>query len=454
MNHLQDAVTISLMILLVAVLRKTLLSKVKKVTFLWLWYVVTIRLLLPFDIPSPISLANFLSLFSEAPVNRGQWFYADMKAIGYVANNVISVERVDPNPMLPIVRMIGVLVLLGLFSMVQWKLFVRRKDLIPLEKDEVEFLCEENPIYRSARLYYDVSRTSPCTVGLFRPIIVLPTKYIHLPEEKRNLLILHEAIHIKRLDALFKLLLFIAVTLHWYNPFVWLMWSLATRDIEIACDEEVMDKQTEKKKRTYAELLVEFAAPPAPIFELENAFSYRAIKERLRAIMTYKKLGRFAVSLSVLLVVSVTSVFATSPPYRVSQQEEMVMISTKCIADMSIGTIPVMEKQTFRGYAGSHVIPFAETTIYTNNEGGWKLDAGNRITLEFLIEDISPQGCAMDVGYIDATTTEGRHSLYVNYIKNGIRVTFLAPEKSNYRFYLFNASSDSVTIKELRIVES
>ena len=60
----------------------------------------------------------------------------------------------------------------------------------------------------------------------------------------------------------------------------------------------------------------------------------------------------------------------------------------------------------------------------------------------------------MDVGYIDATTTEGRHSLYVNYIKNGIRVTFLAPEKSNYRFYLFNASSDSVTIKELRIVES
>ena len=371
-----------------------------------------------------------------------------------MANNVISVERVDPNPMLPIVWMIGVLVLLGLFSMVQWKLFVRRKDLIPLEKDEVEFLCEENPIYRSARLYYDVSRTSPCTVGLFRPIIVLPTKYIHLPEEKRNLLILHEAIHIKRLDALFKLLLFIAVTLHWYNPFVWLMWSLATRDIEIACDEEVMDKQTEKKKRTYAELLVEFAAPPAPIFELENAFSYRAIKERLRAIMTYKKLGRFAVSLSVLLVVSVTSVFATSPPYRVSQQEEMVMISTKCIADMSIGTIPVMEKQTFRGYAGSHVIPFAETTIYTNNEGGWKLDAGNRITLEFLIEDISPQGCAMDVGYIDATTTEGRHSLYVNYIKNGIRVTFLAPEKSNYRFYLFNASSDSVTIKELRIVES
>lgn len=165
MNHLQDAVTISLMILLVAVLRKTLLSKVKKVTFLWLWYVVTIRLLLPFDIPSPISLANFLSLFSEAPVNRGQWFYADMKAIGYVANNVISVERVDPNPMLPIVWMIGVLVLLGLFSMVQWKLFVRRKDLIPLEKDEVEFLCEENPIYRSARLYYDVSRTDIVNIG-------------------------------------------------------------------------------------------------------------------------------------------------------------------------------------------------------------------------------------------------------------------------------------------------
>ena len=75
---------------------------------------------------------------------------------------------------------------------------------------------------------------TPFVLGLFRPKIYLPSA---LPEGERGYILLHERHHIRRLDHAVKLLAFLALCIHWFNPLVWLMFVLLGRDMEMSCDE-------------------------------------------------------------------------------------------------------------------------------------------------------------------------------------------------------------------------
>ena len=98
--------------------------------------------------------------------------------------------------------------------------------------------------------------SSPFVIGTVKPKIYLPST---LNENETEYVIAHEKHHIKRFDHIVKLLAFIALTLHWFNPFVWLAFELAMQDMEMSCDEAVIKKLGDDVRSSYSQSLLNFA---------------------------------------------------------------------------------------------------------------------------------------------------------------------------------------------------
>ena len=99
----------------------------------------------------------------------------------------------------------------------------------------------------------------------------------------------HEYVHIYRYDTVTKLIATLALCIHWFNPFVWVMYILFNRDIELACDESVIRQFGEKSKSAYSLMLINMEATKSGLLPFCNSFSKNAIEERITAIMKTKK---------------------------------------------------------------------------------------------------------------------------------------------------------------------
>ena len=122
----------------------------------------------------------------------------------------------------------------------------------------------------------------------------------------------HEYIHIRRFDALFKLVLTAVLCLHWFNPAVWLMYILANRDIEISCDYGVIHMLGESKKEAYALSLIHMEESKSGLYPLVNHYGKNPVKERIVAIMKFKKNAWWAAVIAACLVIGSAAVFATT----------------------------------------------------------------------------------------------------------------------------------------------
>ena len=116
------------------------------------------------------------------------------------------------------VWMIGVLVMV-IYSIVSYIRLRRKLSVVVPLRDNI-FIAD------------DIK--SPFVVGLFRPKIYLPC---NLGDKEQEYIILHEQHHIKRLDHVMKALAFLALAIHWFNPLVWVAFVLASKDMEMSCDE-------------------------------------------------------------------------------------------------------------------------------------------------------------------------------------------------------------------------
>ena len=126
-------------------------------------------------------------------------------------------------------------------------------------------------------------------LGFFRPRIYLPAE---LSGKKREYVLRHERIHIRRRDPQLKLLAWLAAALHWWNPFLWLAFSLFVRDMEMSCDERVLDEIGAEQKENYGEFLLALAAPAGFPAGSPLAFGETSVRARIRSILKYKKRKR------------------------------------------------------------------------------------------------------------------------------------------------------------------
>ncbi|MBD5486374.1 MAG: M56 family metallopeptidase [Lachnospiraceae bacterium] len=153
---------------------------------------------------------------------------------------------------------------------------------------------------------------TPLTYGVIHPVILLPKGMEWEKTEQLEYVLWHEYMHIRYADSVLKLAVVTALSIHWFNPLVWVMYILLNRDIELACDESVVRRCGVDDRSAYANMLISMEAKRSGLIPLCNNFSQNAIEERVRAIMKIKKISLGAVIFAAGLVVGVTTAFATS----------------------------------------------------------------------------------------------------------------------------------------------
>ena len=152
---------------------------------------------------------------------------------------------------------------------------------------------------------------SPFILGIFCPKIYLPSS---LPDDAAQYVIAHERAHIKRLDFLWKPLGFLLLSVHWFNPLVWVAYILLCRDIELACDEKVARSLDGEEMKSYSRALLVCSVPRRMIMACPVAFGEVGVKARIRSLLNYKKPAFWVIVVSLVLCVAVAVVFLTVRP--------------------------------------------------------------------------------------------------------------------------------------------
>ena len=318
MSLLQMSFLGTVIILLIVVLRAVLINRLPKKTFLILWWIALIRLLVPFSIKSVTSIYSLLqSIYSDInPVRTAQTttFLPIHGNMPEIANGLSEamVQRTESISILSVIWLAGLLLCFGFFAVSYIKCYREFRFSLPVENDILEAWKEKHPLKRSLSIRQTETIAAPLSYGVIRPVILMPKNTEWKNIYQLRYVLEHEYVHIRRLDMLTKLIMIAAVCIHWFNPLVWVMYILFNRDLELSCDETVVRRFGMDIKSVYATALISMEEKKSRLTPLCNSFSKNAIEERIRAIMKIKKTSKFAVMISAVLVICVTGGFATS----------------------------------------------------------------------------------------------------------------------------------------------
>ncbi|NLM45802.1 MAG: hypothetical protein GX200_03255 [Firmicutes bacterium] len=307
---LNMSVTASIVIILVLAAR-LLLKRVPKVFSYALWAVVLFRLVCPVSFSSPVSLIGFIYP-SAGTVDHGAY-----SSITYIPTNIIQTEfpQVDlPVPDIngaiksslpnggeqlavgPLAFPVAAATMLWL-SGIGGMMIYSAVSLIRLRRILVGAVRLRDNIYLADHI------ATPFVIGILRPKIYLPST---LREEEQSYVILHEQTHIRRLDHLVKMLAFLALAVHWFNPLVWVAFAFTVKDMEMSCDECVIKLMGSDIRGDYSTSLLSLAAGKRLINGSPLAFGEGNIKGRIKNVMNFKKPAAWVTAISVLFVVALS----------------------------------------------------------------------------------------------------------------------------------------------------
>lgn len=318
MDIFQMSLSASVLIMAIVIIRALTLHKLPQKTFLVLWGVVIYRLLIPFSITSHFSFYTGIDMAKRIFAGRvAESSPAGISGIPDMANmpgtgepiGVVASATILP---IEIVWLVGMSACALFFIVAYIKCCREFKTSLPVENDGVTRWPREHPLRRPVQIRQSDRIKAPLTYGVFRPVILLPKETDWTDETKLHYILTHELVHIRRFDALTKLVLTAAVCVHWFNPLVWVMYVLANRDIELSCDETVVRAFGETIKSDYALTLIGLEEKKNRLTPLVNNFSKNAIEERVVSIMKIKKTSLTGIFLALVLVVGTVTVFATN----------------------------------------------------------------------------------------------------------------------------------------------
>lgn len=302
---LNMSIAASWLILAVIVLRFLLKRAPKRYTLL-LWAVVGLRLALPWSIESALSLIPSAATLPEGIMLEGTPALDTGIAALNEAINPGFTAAFAPEPaasanplqvLLPVGSMIwlaGMAALL-IWALVSWlRLRARMRTAVRLEGN----------VYESDRA------DGPFVLGLFRPRVYLP---FGLGEAEQGHVLAHEREHIRRGDQVVKLLGFLLLCLHWFNPLVWLAYALLCRDIELACDERAVRDMSPGERADYSQALLDLSRPRRFVSACPLAFGEASVKSRVKSVLNYKKPALWLAALAVVVCVGAAVCFLTDP---------------------------------------------------------------------------------------------------------------------------------------------
>ena len=273
-----------------------------------LWGIVALRLVLPFSIESALSLipsAETVSpaavQFAPAPTITSGVSVIDNAVNPSLSEHFAAVPTASVNPLYVWTEIAGWVWLIGLGAMLLYALVsylrLRRRVSVSLPIQDHIYLCD--------------AISSPFILGVVKPRIYLPSG---LDEVQRQNVLAHEQAHLARRDHWWKPLGFALLAVYWFNPVLWLAYTLLCRDIELACDERVIRTMDESAVKTYSTVLLACSMPRKAAITCPLAFGEVGVKERVRNALHYKKPAFWVVAASVAVCVVVAVCFLTDPP--------------------------------------------------------------------------------------------------------------------------------------------
>lgn len=278
-------------------LLRLVLKPAPKIFSYILWTAVFVRLLIPFSLPLPTSELNPITpvmIRTEPYTYEKNYDQAVPLSVDIESPAEISIytsetiaEFKKPKTALDILSLIwlsGVMIMT--FRWIYSYLRLRKT----LKKSHPD----GQNIYTSDKI------STPFIFGILPPRIYLPES---LSGNRRELVILHEKYHIKRLDHIAKLVMYLALCIHWFNPAVWLSFRLCERDMEMSCDEAVTGKMNKSEKANYSEALLE--AAPQKSASFTAGFSESGTKRRIKNVLKFQK-----PTLWVMLLCALAALFA------------------------------------------------------------------------------------------------------------------------------------------------
>ena len=299
------SISASWLVLAVLILRFVLKKAPKWINVL-LWGIVAIRLICPFSFESALSLIPSAETFPEKVISGPSFDVqtgitpVDNRINDYLGDRYFEGVTVPANngnnimTILTIVWTIGILLLVAYTVISYWRL--RRKvDTAVRYKDN---------IFQSENV------KSPFVLGIIKPRIYLP---FNMNGQDLEHVVAHEQAHIHRKDHWWKPFGFLLLTIHWFNPLVWLAYVLLCRDIELACDERVIKELGNEQRADYTQALVACSVNRRMIAACPLAFGEVGVKDRVKSVMNYKKPAFWGVVLAVIVCVFVAVCFLTNP---------------------------------------------------------------------------------------------------------------------------------------------
>lgn len=323
---LNMSITASYVILIILISR-FLLKRIPKKYIYPLWSVVLFRLI------CPISFSSIISIFHAPPFNMAIASQDTGHRLTYIPSNIgnmekpkvtlgISVVNTVVNENLPKVspfvsiNPIEKWIMIGTFLWCMGIMVIMIRSLIKVIKLKSNM---STAIKLKANIYESDKIISPFILGIAKPKIYIP---FGLNKKERAYILRHENYHIKRKDHIIKLLSYVVLIIHWFNPFVWIAYVYMIKDMEMSCDEKVLTKMKDVSKE-YSTSLLAFATNKKQLVG-PLAFGESGIKERIKNILRFKQYSkRKAIFIGVICTILII-ICAINPKFNKDKMENNI----------------------------------------------------------------------------------------------------------------------------------
>lgn len=316
-------------IVLAMLILRLLLKKAPKWITVLLWGIVAFRLICPFSIESTLSLIPSTQTINPEYALNSVEIDSGIPIIDNTINPIISGAMVTVQPEKDInffhiiMPYLAGIWLVGIFALLLYTVisYVRLK-----KKIETAVLYKDN-IFQSENVI------SPFVLGIIKPKIYLP---FNMTDNDMENVVAHEQAHIKRKDHLWKPLGFLLLTIHWFNPLMWVGYIMLCKDIELACDEKVVKNLDTEQRADYSQALLSCSVNRRMIAACPIAFGEVGVKSRIKTVLNYKKPAFWIFLIAIIASIVAAVCFMTDPASNTLRNIEFLNLSSRVDNTVSI----------------------------------------------------------------------------------------------------------------------
>ncbi|MFI3114899.1 MAG: M56 family metallopeptidase [Clostridia bacterium] len=340
-----DLSTMGSFAIVFVLIARVLLKKVEKIYSYALWLVVLFRLLCPFSFESEVAVLPSQTQVQPTFVSDGVFESTALKLPYSTEVFEQSTPIETASVAIPMSFILMLIWFLGFISMFLYSVIA----LLKTKKNLVGCMLLKDNIFLADHI------KTPFVMGFLKPKIYLPST---INATEIEFIVMHEKTHIKRFDHITRILAFVALCVHWFNPLVWLAFVLSAKDMEMSCDEAVMNKMGDSIKKEYSSSLLRFEIQKHLVSPL--AFSEGDTKGRVKNIMKHRKTKVWVSVLCVVLVSTFAFMLIGN------KSSDAIVFS----ADYSVDEVIYNTNNTnFENYMYSISENYS---LYVNQDGFWK----------------------------------------------------------------------------------